>query len=123
MDNIISIKHLKKSYGDVAAVDDISFDVERGSLFAFLGINGAGKSTTINILCTLLSKDSGEVIINGNSLDGGEKLIKQDIGIVFQEGVLDKDLSVKDNFAVRASFYGLNGEAWKKHLHAWHNLI
>ena len=57
MSNIIEIKNLKKYYGDVKAVDDISFEVKEGSLFAFLGINGAGKSTTINIICSILKKD------------------------------------------------------------------
>lgn len=116
MDNIIKITDLEKSYGDIKAVDKISFDVERGSLFAFLGINGAGKSTTINVLCTLLEKDKGKVVIDGYDLDGSEDEIKKIIGIVFQGSVLDDKLSVKENLTIRASYYGLRGEQWEMRL-------
>ncbi|NCA92184.1 ABC transporter ATP-binding protein [bacterium] len=112
MDNIIRITDLEKSYGEIKAVDKISFEVERGSLFAFLGVNGAGKSTTINILSTLLEKDEGKVIIDGLDLDCEEEEIKKIIGIVFQGTVLDDKLSVKENLTVRASYYGLRGEPW-----------
>lgn len=116
MDNIIEIKNLTKSYGKIIAVDDISFCVERGSMFAFLGLNGAGKSTTINILCTLLRKDCGTVMIDGFDLDKSDYDIKKNIGIVFQNSVLDEKLSVKSNLTIRASYYGLRGEAWEKRL-------
>ncbi len=116
MDNIIEIKDLHKYFGEVKAVDGISFSVKRGSLFAFLGLNGAGKSTTISILCTLLQKDSGEVTIDGFNLDKQDALIRKNIGIVFQNTVLDERLSVKDNLTARASFYGLRGAAWEKRL-------
>lgn len=116
MDKIIEIENLYKSYGDVKAVNGISFSVERGTLFAFLGINGAGKSTTINILCSILPKDSGRVHINGYDLDTQADKIKPDIGIVFQSSVLDAKLTVKDNLSVRASFYGLKGEAFRARL-------
>lgn len=116
MDNIIEIENLKKYYGGIKAVDDISFTVERGSLFAFLGINGAGKSTTINILSTLLKKDSGKVVIDGYTLGENDLEIKKRIGIVFQNTVLDEKLSVRDNLTVRASYYGLRGEEWKSRL-------
>ena len=69
MNSIIEVKNLIKNYKDVEAVRDISFNVEEGSFFAFLGVNGAGKSTTINILCTVLEKTSGSVVIGGNDLD------------------------------------------------------
>ncbi len=116
MDNVIKITDLEKSYGEIKAVDKISFEVERGSLFAFLGVNGAGKSTTINVLCTLLEKDKGEVFIDGFNLDGEEKEIKKIIGIVFQNTVLDDKLTVKENLTVRASYYGLRGEKWEQRL-------
>ncbi len=116
MDNIIEIKNLKKHFGEIKAVDDVSFSVERGTLFAFLGLNGAGKSTTINILCTLLKKDEGSVVIDGHNLDEDDFEIKKDIVIVFQNTVLDEKLSVRDNLTVRASYYGLRGEEWKKRL-------
>lgn len=112
--NAIEINGLKKSFGTVKAVDDISFKVKEGSLFAFLGENGAGKSTTINIISTLLLKDEGEVFVDGLNIDKQASEIRSKIGIVFQGYVLDKRLSVKDNLKIRASYYGIYGEAWKK---------
>ena len=112
--NAIEINGLKKSFGTVKAVDDISFKVKEGSLFAFLGENGAGKSTTINIISTLLLKDEGEVFVDGLNIDKDASEIRSKIGIVFQGYVLDKRLSVKDNLKIRASYYGIYGEAWKK---------
>ena len=96
MSNIIEIDHLYKSFGDVKAVQDLSFRVKEGELFAFLGVNGAGKSTTINILCNQLPKDSGTVSVCGVDLDENPDRVKRDIGVVFQNSVLDKDLSVRD---------------------------
>ncbi len=105
---IIEVKDLYKSYGDVNAVNGISFDVDKGSLFAFLGVNGAGKSTTINILCGALRATSGDVVICGKSLDKSPEEIKKRIGIVFQESVLDKKLTVEENLRSRAALYGLS---------------
>lgn len=107
MTNIIEVNNLSKSYGDIKAVNNISFNVERGSLFAFLGLNGAGKSTTINILCQILNKDEGEIIINGYNLSKEGHLIKPLIGIVFQTSVLDYDLTVYQNLRSRASLYNM----------------
>lgn len=109
MDNIIEVNNLVKRYRETEAVRDISFGVERGSFFAFLGINGAGKSTTINILCTVLEKTSGSVKIDGYDLDRQQNKIKELIGIVFQGSVLDRQLTVKENLISRASYYGLSG--------------
>ncbi len=106
MRNIIEVNNLVKNYKDVHAVKNISFSVEEGSFFAFLGINGAGKSTTINILCTVLEKTSGTVKIGGYDLDTHKSKIKDLIGIVFQGSVLDKQLTVKENLVSRASYYG-----------------
>ena len=108
MKNAIEVNHLVKNYKDVQAVRDISFTVEEGSFFAFLGVNGAGKSTTINILCTVLEKTSGNVTIGGYDLDKDPFEIKNLIGIVFQGSVLDKQLTVKDNLVSRAAYYGLS---------------
>ena len=116
MRNIIEIEHLSKSFGDVKAVQDISFQVKEGELFAFLGVNGAGKSTTISIICGQLKKDAGIVIIDGQSLDGNMDKIKNEIGVVFQDSVLDKALTVRDNLQSRAALYGITGEAFKKRL-------
>lgn len=116
MPKAIEITGLKKYFGEVKAVDDISFEVERGSLFAFLGLNGAGKSTTINIICTLLKKDGGKVSVAGIDIDIDPVAIRKKTGVVFQGSILDEKLSVKDNLSVRASFYGLYGEKWNKRL-------
>ncbi len=113
MNNIIEITGLKKSFGDVKAVKDISFCVKEGELFAFLGENGAGKSTTINIMCAQLKKDGGSIIINGMDIDSHASEVKSGIGVVFQNSVLDKALSVYDNLQSRAALYGITGEAFK----------
>ena len=113
MANIIDIKNLKKHFKEVKAVDDISFNVEEGSLFAFLGLNGAGKSTTINMICGNLEKDSGEIWINGTSIDENVDLTKSSLGVVYQNSVLDKPLTVKDNLQNRAALYGIYGEEFK----------
>lgn len=102
MDAILEIKHLKKYYGEIKAVDDISFNVRRGSLFAFLGPNGAGKSTTIKVISTLLDLDSGAVLLNGQSEDN---YFRNKIGVVFQENILDDLLTVKENLLYRGSLY------------------
>lgn len=123
MRNIIEIEHLSKSFGEVKAVQDISFTVKEGELFAFLGVNGAGKSTTISIICGQLNKDAGTVIIDGHTLDKNIDKIKNEIGVVFQDSVLDKALSVRDNLQSRAALYGITGEAFKKRLVQLANLL
>jgi len=115
-ENILKIENLVKSYGSVVAVNNISFEVAKGSLFAFLGINGAGKSTTINIICSILSKDSGKIFVSGYDLDKDPFAIKREIGIVFQTSVLDKELTVKQNLEVRTSFYPLTKDERKKNI-------
>ena len=116
MENIMEIRHLCKHYGEVKAVQDLNFCVKKGELFAFLGVNGAGKSTTINILCGELSKDSGTVTICGADLDGEMDKIKRSLGVVFQNSVLDKALSVRDNLRSRAALYGISGQAFESRL-------
>ena len=116
MQESIRIDGLYKSYGDVKAVQGISFKVKRGELFAFLGLNGAGKSTTISILCGQLKKDGGRVEINGKNLDETDEQIKRDLGVVFQNSVLDKALTVYDNLKTRAALYGICGQAFKTRL-------
>lgn len=116
MDNIIQIDHLSKSFGEVKAVQDLSFRVKEGELFAFLGINGAGKSTTINIMCGQLSKDTGHIVIDGRDLDKNADAIKRELGVVFQSSVLDSALSVRDNLESRAALYGIVGEAFRQRL-------
>ena len=116
MNNIIQIDNLSKSFGDVKAVQNLSFRVKKGELFAFLGINGAGKSTTINIMCGQLSKDSGNIQIDGHDLDKNMSLIKSELGVVFQNSVLDPALSVYDNLESRAALYGIVGAKFKERL-------
>lgn len=116
MENIIRIDHLCKSFGDVKAVDDLSFRVGEGELFAFLGVNGAGKSTTINIICGQLTKDSGSVSIDGADIDTELDRVKRTLGVVFQGSVLDKELSVADNLESRAALYGIHGAAFRRRL-------
>lgn len=123
MENIIEIKNLHKSFGDIKAVQDLSFCVKEGELFAFLGINGAGKSTTINIMCGQLKKDSGSVTICKENLDDNCDAIKQNIGVVFQSSVLDKDLTVKDNLESRAALYKIHGKEFNERLNELAKLL
>lgn len=116
MESIIKIEHLNKSFGDVHAVQDLSFQVKQGELFAFLGVNGAGKSTTISILCGQLAKDSGSVEICGQSIDRSIASASRRLGVVFQNSVLDGALSVRDNLQSRAALYGIKGKAFKERL-------
>lgn len=116
MGNIIEINNLYKSYGEVKAVSNLSFCVKEGELFAFLGVNGAGKSTTINIMCSQLTKDKGEILIDGLNLDGNVDQIKSKLGVVFQNSVLDMPLTVYDNLENRAALYGIIGEEFEKRL-------
>ena len=109
MKTIIEIRNLYKSFGDVKAVQNLSFQVQEGELFAFLGVNGAGKSTTINILCGQLAKDSGSIFVDGENLDECVDNIKAKLGVVYQNSVLDKALSVRDNLQSRGALYGLTG--------------
>lgn len=115
-EEIVSVQGLKKRYGDVQALGGISFTVRRGSLFSFLGVNGAGKSTAINILCSILQKDGGAVSVCGFDLDTQAEEIKKRVGVVFQATVLDDLLTVKDNLVTRAAFYGLRGAALRERL-------
>ncbi len=122
MENIIEIEHLYKNFGDVKAVDDLSLKVKTGELYAFLGVNGAGKSTTISIICGTLAKTSGSVKVCGadeNNFDNAKK----ELGVVFQSSVLDKALSVRDNLKFRASLYGITGEKFEARLKELDDLL
>ena len=116
MEHIIEIEHLNKRFAEVQAVRDLSFHVRPGELFAFLGVNGAGKSTTISILCGQLAKDSGSVRVCGESIDQNMPHIARKLGVVFQNSVLDGALSVRDNLRSRAALYGITGAAFKARL-------
>lgn len=107
----ISVRGLRKSYGDREAVKGIDFEVPEGSFFAFLGPNGAGKSTTISIICSLMEQDSGEVLLFGN--DSSLPEVRRDIGVVFQDSMMDRMLTVRENVTLRGSMYGLTGDDLK----------
>lgn len=116
MENIIEIKNLNKSFGEVKAVQDLSFCVKKGELFAFLGVNGAGKSTTISVLCGQLKKDGGSVEVCGVDADKSMDAVKRRLGVVFQNSVLDSALTVRDNLVSRAALYGITGMELEKRL-------
>lgn len=123
MEHIMEISHLQKAFGQVQAVQDLNFHVKKGELFAFLGVNGAGKSTTINIMCGELRKDSGSVQICGADLDREPDSIRRRLGVVFQNSVLDRDLSVRDNLRSRAALYGIRGRDFEKRLEELSQLL
>ncbi|MDY2812622.1 MAG: ABC transporter ATP-binding protein [Dorea sp.] len=115
-DTIIKIEHLSKSFGDVKAVRDLSFQVKKGELFAFLGVNGAGKSTTISIICGQLQKDSGTVLVNGMDAEHSMEETKRAIGVVFQDSILDRPLTAKENLKSRAALYRITGKDFENRL-------
>ncbi len=143
MNKIIEIRNLNKSFGNIKAVNDLSFDVAEGELFAFLGVNGAGKTTTLEcieslrkydsgaitvngkmgIICGQLSYDSGSVIIDADNLNSNSQSIKNALGIVFQNSVLDKALTVYDNLENRAALYGIYGNKFKARLNELSELL
>lgn len=115
MDNaIIKTEGLVKRFGTLAAVNGISFEVRRGELFAFLGVNGAGKSTTISIVCGQLERDAGHIEIDGADIDKHPARVKSEIGVVFQSSTLDRVLTVKENLKSRAALYGIFGAEFDK---------
>lgn len=111
MSTAIKVKNLQKNYGNVRAVDDISFEVKQGSVFAFLGTNGAGKSTTISCLTTTTAPSHGDIVINGKVIGKDDNHIRGDIGVVFQSSLLDPTLTVRENLEYRATFYGLGNKS------------
>lgn len=123
MENIIEIKGLDKSFGDVKAVQNLSFGVRKGELFAFLGVNGAGKSTTISVMCGQLKKDSGTVTICGENIENSLEAVTRKLGVVFQNSVLDKALSVRDNLKIRAALYGIKSAEFKERLDGLSTLL
>lgn len=123
MENIIEISNLDKSFGEIHAVNDLSFHVRRGELFAFLGVNGAGKSTTISIMCGTLAKDKGKVIIDELDIDHDMAKISRELGVVFQTSVLDNKLTVLENLVSRAALYGIYGKEAKARIEELSQLL
>ena len=101
MEKIIEVKNLTKTFKDVKAVDEISFDVYQGELFGFLGVNGAGKSTTINMLSTMYEQNQGIIRVCGMDNKKSKSEIRKKIGVVFQNNTLDERLTVEENLLCR----------------------
>ena len=114
MEEVLKITNVSKNFGKVKAVNNISFKVKKGEMFAYLGVNGAGKSTTISMICGTLKKDSGSILVCGEDIEKDSNYIKNKIGVVFQNSVLDQTLSVYENLKYRASLYDITGNEFKK---------
>ena len=110
----IEVQELTKRYGEQVAVDHISFRVKAGSLIGFLGVNGAGKTTVINMLATLLKPDGGKVSVCGYELGKEDNKIREAIGIVYQQNCLDELLTVKENLLCRGILHGLSKKEARK---------
>lgn len=106
---MLTVTHLSKRFGNLKAVNDVSFHVEKGSTFAFLGTNGAGKSTVIHMLINLLKPDKGTITFTGGVLE-------EVTGVVFQNHRLDEALTLEENLMIRARLYGINKKEAKKHI-------
>jgi multidrug/hemolysin transport system ATP-binding protein len=112
--NIIEVNALTKNFKDIQAVRGIDFHVQKNNLFAFLGPNGAGKSTTIDMLCTLSKPTSGQIKIDGYTIPKENAIIRKKVGVVFQNGILDPLLTVRENLKIRASFYKMTSSELKE---------
>lgn len=121
--NSIEIEHLTKTFGDIKAVDDLSFTVEKGTFFSFLGVNGAGKSTTISMICGELSNDAGEIYIEGKNIKTHMNEIRSSIGVVYQTSALDDVLTVYDNLRYRGALYGITGDKLKSRINELSTLL
>jgi ABC-2 type transport system ATP-binding protein len=114
MTNAIEVKHLHKSFGNLKAVDDVSFEVQQGEIFSLLGPNGAGKTTTISMLSCLLHPDQGDALVLGHSIQNNQMGVKSVLGVAPQEIALYEDLSARENLAFWGKMYGLRGEPLKR---------
>ncbi len=112
--NIIQVNNLTKTYGDFVAVDHISFTVKKGNMFGFLGVNGAGKTTVINMLTTLLTSTEGTVKVCDKIVGQDNDFIREKIGIVYQQNCLDDVLSVEENLICRGVIHGESMKEAKK---------
>jgi len=115
--NIIKVEDLVRKFGNITAVDSISFEVRENTIFGFLGPNGAGKTTTINILCTLLAPTSGTAYLNGHNCNTDSSEVRKSIGIVFQDSSLDKDLTARENLVFHAYLYAVKKAEIKERVH------
>lgn len=113
---IIEVKNLTKKFGALAAVDNISFSVNKGEIFGLLGPNGAGKSTTISMLATLLKSDSGQALVNGFDVNKERNKVRKSIGLVFQDSSLDDKLTAEENLYFHADLYGVDKKIFSERL-------
>ncbi|WP_334351470.1 ABC transporter ATP-binding protein [Companilactobacillus sp. HBUAS56257] len=123
MEKIISVEHLVKNYDNHKAVNDLNFSVEKGSFTAFLGANGAGKSTTISILTTLLKSTSGQVKVAGFKIGTDDAKIREQIGVVFQSSILDNLLTPKEILETRGKLYNLSKETLQDRINNLRQLL
>ncbi|MBA7670649.1 Linearmycin resistance ATP-binding protein LnrL [subsurface metagenome] len=121
--HIIEVEHLVKNYGDLAAVNDISFTVDEGEVFGLLGPNGAGKTTVINILCTLSKPNSGKALINGFDADSQRSQVRQSIGLVFQDPSLDERLTALENLEFHSRVYNIPRSVRKERMEQALNMV
>jgi ABC-2 type transport system ATP-binding protein len=116
MQKIIEVEHIVKKFGDLVAVDDVSFEVKEGEIFGFLGPNGAGKTTTINILCTLMRPTRGKVILNGYDVVLQPNQVRRSVGLVFQDPSLDIKLTALQNLQFHTGVYSVPRTVAKKRI-------
>jgi ABC-2 type transport system ATP-binding protein len=114
--NIIEVVNLTKKYGELVAVNNVSFEVKEGEIFGLLGPNGAGKTTLISMLCTILRPTSGTAKVNGFDIVKEEDKVRKSIGIVFQDSSLDNRLTGMENIELHASLYGVQKNDRKKRI-------
>jgi ABC-2 type transport system ATP-binding protein len=110
MNNIVELKNITKKFGDIIALDNINFNVPKGSIYGFLGPNGSGKSTAIRIMCGVLTPTSGEGYVMGYNIEKQSEEIKKNIGYMSQKFSLYQDLTVEENLDFYAGIYGLKGK-------------
>ena len=106
---MITVERLRRSFGDLVAVDDVSFEVRDGEILGLLGPNGAGKTTTINMIAGVLKPDSGRVLVDGRDIWLEPTAVKRQLGVVPQEVAVYEDLTARDNLSFWGSLYGLSG--------------
>ncbi|MDC7293200.1 ABC transporter ATP-binding protein [Butyrivibrio sp. DSM 10294] len=114
--NSIELKNITKRYGSFRAVDNLSFEIKQGDFVGFLGVNGAGKSTTVNMMSTILTPDEGEAYLCGYRLGKEDMEIRKSIGVVYQSNVLDDLFTVKENIVTRSRMLGLDDRTIKARL-------
>ncbi len=114
--NSIELKNITKRYGSFRAVDNLSFEIKQGDFVGFLGVNGAGKSTTVNMMSTILTPDEGEAYLCGYRLGKEDMEIRKNIGVVYQSNVLDDLFTVKENIVTRSKILGLDDRTIKSRL-------